>query len=247
MTATRASASRRTRDIDLEHDDVTNEFLINGTTWHDVQAGYYNVFADDGGDPAPARRPTRSGGSRTTPAAGSTRSTSTSWTSGSSDAAAGPAGVEAWEKGAKDVVYVGEGEMHRGARPLRMPPACYPDGRSDRPGRCRRAPRWSLHDPLPQPAARGPRHDGPVPRRAPRTATARPVGRTALTTRSTPLPRRGRLTPCRLLTTVRHPDASGPGARGRAVRVRVGLLTGVSTLRRAGRGPATLLVRALWS
>src|SRR3712207_3118403 len=50
MRATR-SMSRRTRYIDLEHDDITNEYLINGMSWHDIQDGNYNVFTDDSGTP----------------------------------------------------------------------------------------------------------------------------------------------------------------------------------------------------
>src|SRR3712207_553900 len=46
MKATR-SMSKRTRNIDLEHDDVTNEFMINGITWHDIQDVNWNVFSDD--------------------------------------------------------------------------------------------------------------------------------------------------------------------------------------------------------
>ncbi len=52
-----AAASRRTRNIDLEHDDVTNEFLINGQTWRDVQAGQLQPLRRRRRDPAPAGRP----------------------------------------------------------------------------------------------------------------------------------------------------------------------------------------------
>ena len=55
-------------NIDLEHDDVTNEFMINGMTWHDVQAGNWNIFTDESGA-TPKPGSTRSGGSRTTCAA----------------------------------------------------------------------------------------------------------------------------------------------------------------------------------
>jgi FtsP/CotA-like multicopper oxidase with cupredoxin domain len=128
MTAS-ASASRRTRDIDLEHDDVTNEFLINGMAWRDVQAGHWNVFADDGGSPPRPgdyeiwRIENDSGGwfhplhfhlvdFRILSRRG------------------GTGRVEAWEKGAKDVVYVGEGERLELLVHYAMPPATYPDGRS---------------------------------------------------------------------------------------------------------------------
>src|SRR5215217_2788122 len=50
MRGTRTMA-RKTRFIDLEHDDVTNEYMINGMTWHDIQDGNFNVFSDDSGTP----------------------------------------------------------------------------------------------------------------------------------------------------------------------------------------------------
>ena len=89
MRKTRAD-SRRTRNIDLEHDDRTNEFMINGMSWADVQAGSLNVFTDDGGSP---RVPgtARCGGSRTSRAGGTTRSTST-WSTSRSSAGAGAPG-----------------------------------------------------------------------------------------------------------------------------------------------------------
>ncbi len=122
------SASRRTRDIDLEHDDVTNEFMINGMTWEDVQAAEWNIFSDEGNPPRPGdfeiwRIENKSGGwyhplhihlvdfqilSRK---GGSNR-------------------VEAWEKGPKDVVYVGEGEIVEVLVQYATAPAAYPDGRS---------------------------------------------------------------------------------------------------------------------
>ena len=127
MSATRSN-SRRTRDIDLEHDDVTNEFMINGMTWEDVQRGDWNIFADEGDPPAPGdfeiwRIENKSGGwyhplhihlvdfqiiSRK----------------------GGSGRVEAWEKGPKDVVYVGEGEIVEVLVHYAMAPATYPDGRS---------------------------------------------------------------------------------------------------------------------
>jgi FtsP/CotA-like multicopper oxidase with cupredoxin domain len=127
MSATRDD-SRRTRDIDLEHDDVTNEFMINGMTWEDVQRGDWNVFADEGDPPSPGdfeiwRIENKSGGwyhplhihlvdfqiiSRK----------------------GGSGRVEAWEKGPKDVVYVGEGEIVEVLVHYAMAPAAYPDGRS---------------------------------------------------------------------------------------------------------------------
>ncbi len=128
MSATR-SMSRRTRDIDLEHDDVTNEFLINEMSWHDVQAGGWNLFSR-------RRRPAAAGAdgdlaaSRTSPVAGTTRSTSTWSTSRSCRRKGGSGRVEAWEKGPKDVVYVGEGEIVEVLVHYAMAPATYPDGRS---------------------------------------------------------------------------------------------------------------------
>ena len=89
MFATAAN-SRRTRLIDLEHDDETNEFLINGMTWEDIQAGNWDIFTAGGNPPKPGdyeiwrieNKPRR---------AGTTRSTSTWSTSRSSAARAGPA------------------------------------------------------------------------------------------------------------------------------------------------------------
>lgn len=124
-----ASAARRRRDIDLEHDDDTNEFLINGMKWEDVQADHWNLFLDDkGSPPRPGeyeiwRIENKSGGwfhpmhlhlvdfrilSRK---GGSNR-------------------IETWEKGPKDVVYVGEGEEIEILVHYAVPPANYPDGRS---------------------------------------------------------------------------------------------------------------------
>lgn len=128
MSKTR-SAARRTRDIDLEHDDVTNEFLIKGMSWADVQAANWNIFADDGGSPPRPgdceiwRIENKSGGwfhplhihlvdfqvlSRR----------------------GGANKVQPWEKGPKDVVYVGEGEIIEVLVQYAMAPASYPDGRS---------------------------------------------------------------------------------------------------------------------
>src|SRR3712207_361401 len=128
MKATRAM-SKRTRFIDLEHDDVTNEFMINGMTWRDIQDGNWNVFTDDSGTPPRPgdyeiwRIENNSGGwyhplhihlvdfqilSRS----------------------GGSGRVEAWEKGPKDVVYVGEGETIDVLVHYAMAPKAYPDGRS---------------------------------------------------------------------------------------------------------------------
>ena len=127
MSATRAM-SRRTRDIDLEHDDQTNEFLINGMSWADVQAGDWNVFSDGGNPPKPGdmeiwRIENKSGG----------------WyhplhihlVDFQVLSRRGGAGrVQPWEKGPKDVVYVGEGEIVEVLVHYGMAPSSYPDGRS---------------------------------------------------------------------------------------------------------------------
>ncbi|MFD1949074.1 multicopper oxidase family protein [Nocardioides aestuarii] len=128
MTAP-VSASRRTRDIDLEHDDTTNEFLINGMSWQDVQDSDWNIFADESGTPPRPgdveiwRIENKSGGwfhplhihlvdFRIISRKG------------------GQNRVQAWEKGPKDVVYVGEGEIVEVLVKYAMAPATYPDGRS---------------------------------------------------------------------------------------------------------------------
>ncbi|WP_457205057.1 multicopper oxidase family protein [Nocardioides sp. P5_C9_2] len=128
MSATR-SAARRTRDIELDHDDVTNEFLINDMTWYDVQAQGWNIFADEAGDPPRPgdyeiwRIENKSGG----------------WyhplhihlVDFQIISRRGGAGrVQPWEKGPKDVVYVGEGEIVEVLVHYAMAPAAYPDGRS---------------------------------------------------------------------------------------------------------------------
>ena len=123
------SAARRTRDIDLEHDDVTNEFMINGMTWRDVQENGWNLFIDDSGArPKPGdyeiwRIENKSGG----------------WyhplhihlVDFQILSRRGGAGkVQPWEKGPKDTVYVGEGEIIEVLVHYAMAPASYPDGRS---------------------------------------------------------------------------------------------------------------------
>lgn len=126
------SAARRTRDIDLEHDDLTNEFMINGHTWEDVVASGWNLFADDSGDPPRPgeaeiwRIENKSGGwfhplhihlvdFRILSRRG------------------GAGRVQPWELGPKDVVYVGEGEIVEVLVLYRMAPQAYPDGRSTGP------------------------------------------------------------------------------------------------------------------
>src|ERR1700752_1668947 len=52
MFATSAK-SRRTRLIDLGHDDVTNELLINGIARTDTKAGNWDIFTAGGNPPKP--------------------------------------------------------------------------------------------------------------------------------------------------------------------------------------------------
>ena len=129
MTAP-ASIANRTRDIDLEHDDETNEFMINGMTWDDVrQTQHFDLFLDGrGSPPRPGdyeiwRIENKSGGwfhplhihlvdFRILRRRG------------------GSGRVEPWEMGPKDVVYVGEGEIVEVLVHYAMPPTHYPDGRS---------------------------------------------------------------------------------------------------------------------
>jgi FtsP/CotA-like multicopper oxidase with cupredoxin domain len=128
MSTNRDVAERR-RDIDMEHDDRTNEFMINGMTWADIQRAGFNLFTDDSGSPPRPdtyeiwRIENKSGGwfhplhihlvdfrilSRR-----------------------GGAGiVQPWEKGPKDTVYVGEGEIIEVLVHYGVAPATYPDGRS---------------------------------------------------------------------------------------------------------------------
>jgi FtsP/CotA-like multicopper oxidase with cupredoxin domain len=124
-----ASAARRTRDIDLEHDDQTNEFMINGMTWQDIKDAEHNLFTDDSGSPPRPgdyeiwRIENKSGG----------------WfhplhihlVDFQILSRRGGAGkVQPWEKGPKDVVYVGEGEIIDVLVHYAMAPTTYPDGRS---------------------------------------------------------------------------------------------------------------------
>ncbi len=124
-----ADVARRRRDIDLKHDDITNEFSINGMTWGDIQDQNWNLFTDDRGDaPKPGdyevwRIENDSGG----------------WfhpmhfhlTDFKILSRRGGAGrVQPWEQGPKDVVYVGEGERIELLVHYGMPPRSYPDGRS---------------------------------------------------------------------------------------------------------------------
>jgi FtsP/CotA-like multicopper oxidase with cupredoxin domain len=128
MKATR-SMSKRTRNIDLEHDDVTNEYMINGKTWHDNQAVNLNLFADDSGDPPKPgdyeiwRIENKSGGWYHPLHIHLVDFQILSRSGGSGK-------VQPWEKGPKDVVYVGEGEIIEVLVQYAMVPAAYPDGRS---------------------------------------------------------------------------------------------------------------------
>ena len=107
-----AAQSRRTRRLDLEHDDVTNEFQINSKTWHDVQASDFRLLADSGG---------------TLPQPGDVELWEIENKSGGwyhplhihlvdfkiINRSGGSGKVQPWEQGPKDVVYVGEGEIIR--------------------------------------------------------------------------------------------------------------------------------------
>lgn len=123
------TASRRRRDIDLEHDDITNEFRINGQTWRDVRESGWTLFADGSGSPPRPgdvelwRIENNSGGwfhplhihlvdFRVVRRTGKISR------------------VQTWEAGPKDVVYVGEGEVVDVLVKYGMAPAAYPDGRS---------------------------------------------------------------------------------------------------------------------
>jgi FtsP/CotA-like multicopper oxidase with cupredoxin domain len=121
--------SMRRRDIDLEHDDKTNEFLINGMDWAQIRAANWNLFTDGrGSPPRPGdyevwRLENDSGG----------------WfhpvhlhlTDFRILSRRGGAGVvQPWERGPKDTVYLGEGERVELLVHYAMPPTSYPDGRS---------------------------------------------------------------------------------------------------------------------
>ena len=109
MSLTYSSATK-IRKLDLEHNDVTNNFEINGKTWRDVQDSGYRLLAD-GADPRIGdveiwEIENKSGGwfhplhlhlvdFRILSRRG------------------GSGKVQPWERGPKDVVYVGEGEIVR--------------------------------------------------------------------------------------------------------------------------------------
>ena len=114
----------------------------------------------------------------------------------------------AWEQGPKDVVYVGENETVKVAMKMAGPDAagsvanqaakdCY-DAEAARltaayGGIADRAADGPLHDALPQPRPRGPRHDGPVLGRRPGRAGQRghAAHRRPAPPASTPRPRSG--------------------------------------------------------
>jgi FtsP/CotA-like multicopper oxidase with cupredoxin domain len=109
----------RTRRMDLKHDDRTNLFTIDDRTWRDVQDSRYQLLID-GANPAVGaveiwEIENKSGGwfhplhmhlvdFRILSRRG------------------GSGRVEAWERGAKDVVHVGEGEIVRLITKYEMPP-----------------------------------------------------------------------------------------------------------------------------
>jgi FtsP/CotA-like multicopper oxidase with cupredoxin domain len=114
-----AGQSSRTRRLELKHDDTTNVFSFNGKTWRDVQASGNRALVD-GADPA----------------AGAVEIWELSNTSGGwfhpvhihlvdfkvLSRKGGSGRVEAWERGPKDVVYVGEAEVVRLITKYDMPP-----------------------------------------------------------------------------------------------------------------------------
>jgi FtsP/CotA-like multicopper oxidase with cupredoxin domain len=121
--------SMRRRDIDLKHDDVTNEFSLNEMTWEDIRDANWNIFTDDGhghpkvGDYEVWRIENDSGG----------------WFHPMHihlvdfkilSRSGGAGKVQPWERGPKDVVYVGEGERIELLVHYVMPKPHYPDGRS---------------------------------------------------------------------------------------------------------------------
>ena len=114
-----AGQSGRTRKLELKHDDTTNVFSFNGKTWRDVQASG-NRSLVDGADPA----------------VGAVEIWELSNTSGGwfhpvhihlvdfkvLSRKGGSGRVEAWERGPKDVVYVGEAEVVRLITKYEVPP-----------------------------------------------------------------------------------------------------------------------------
>ena len=138
VMALAATSGMKVRNIRVERNDSTNEWNLNGETWHEVvDSGFRKVLADPGlGDTEIWEIENKSGG----------------WFH--------PVHIHlidfkilsrngkapfAYELGPKDVVYVGEGEKVRLIMKIRSAPR-------------------ELHGALPQPAARGPRHDAPVQR-----------------------------------------------------------------------------------
>ncbi len=128
VMTTPSSAASNVRDIDLEHDDETNEFLINGQSWDDVRDAGFNLFLNDKRPPRPGdfeiwRIENKSGGwfhplhihltdFRILSRRGGQRR------------------VQPWERGPKDTVYLGEREEVEVLVKYATPPAAYPDGRS---------------------------------------------------------------------------------------------------------------------
>jgi len=104
-----AASSRQTRNLRLQHDDVTNEFTINDKTWHDVQASGFTLLADSSGTmPKPGDvelwQIENKGGGWFHPLHIHLVDFKVISRRG------GSGKVQPWELGPKDVVYVGEGE-----------------------------------------------------------------------------------------------------------------------------------------
>ena len=107
-----AAESRRTRRMELKHDDITNEFNINQSTWHDVQASGFTKIVDGVGTP---------------PQPGDVELWVIENTSGGwfhpmhlhladfkiISRTGGAGRVQPYEQGPKDTVYAGEGETIR--------------------------------------------------------------------------------------------------------------------------------------
>ena len=118
MGLTAAMASR-TRRIELDHDDVTNQFLIDGKSWSDVQNSKFSLLADG-----------------TNPDVGAVETWEIENKSGGwfhplhihlvdfkiLSRRGGSGRVQPYEQGPKDVVYVGEGETVRVIMKYEMPP-----------------------------------------------------------------------------------------------------------------------------
>jgi FtsP/CotA-like multicopper oxidase with cupredoxin domain len=119
-----ASMAKRTRRLELKHDDVTNMFNINGKMWDDVQRSGFKLLAD-GSSPA----------SENDVEIWEIQNTSGGWFHPLHihlidfrilSRSGGAGRVQPWEQGPKDVVYLGEGETVRVIGKYEMVPEKYP-------------------------------------------------------------------------------------------------------------------------